>query len=130
MMIAASDFMEYDLTFLLLLVCFVIFVYLAAKSRNVRSFQFQISVFIIIWMMGELANVLLENGVISVPSYAAEIGYEVHLGSMIFFGVFLYGRYYFSSKRGRKLIENVDIEDYHPVTPEEFGEGSSSEKKS
>jgi hypothetical protein len=79
-------------------------------------------------MAGELANFLLENGIIVVPSYMEEIGYEIHLGSMIFFGFFLYGRYYYSSKRGRKLIDNVEIEDYHPVPPD--GLESSSEKKS
>ena len=81
-------------------------------------------------MAGELANVLLENAIITVPRFMEEIGYEIHLGSMIFFGVFLYGRYYYSSKRGRRLIENVEIEDYHPPPPVEVGDTSPSEKKS
>lgn len=129
-MIPLSEFMEYDLTFFLLLVCAAIFGYLAIRSRNVKSFQFQISIFILIWLAGETANVLLENGVIAVPSYAEEIGYEIHLGSMIFFGLFLYGRYYLSSRRGRKLMENVEVEDYHPLPADERPDSSPSEKKS
>ena len=125
-----SIFLEYDLTFILLLMCAVLFGYLAIKSRNIRSFQFKISILILIWMAGELVKVLLENGIISMPRFMEEIGYEIHLGSMIFFGVFLYGRYYYSSKRGRKLIENVEIEDYHPSPPDEVGDTSPSEKKS
>lgn len=62
-----------------------------------------------------------------------EIGYEIHLGSMIFFSVFLYVRYRYSIKRGRQLIENVEIEEYHPPIGEmanQIDELSSNEKKS
>ena len=113
-MIGISDFLEYDLTFILLLACIALFGYLAFRSRNIRSFQFQISVFVLIWITGELANVLLYNGIIILPTSMQEIGYEIHLGSMIFFGVFLYARYYYSTKRGKQLIENVEIEEYRP----------------
>lgn len=100
--------MEYDLTFILLVICISVFAYLAFRSRSVRSFQFQISVFVLIWIIGELANVLLENGLISVPSTMSEIGYEIHVGSMVFFSVFLYARYFYSSRRGRQLIEDLE----------------------
>lgn len=113
-MIDISDFLQYDLTFILLLACIALFGYLTFRSRNIRSFQFQISIFVLIWITGELANVLLYNGIISLPNYFQEIGYEIHLGSMIFFGVFLYSRYYYSTKRGKQLIENVEIEEYRP----------------
>ena len=131
-MIFSTNFLEYDLTFVLLLFCIALFGYLAFKSRNARSFQFQISIFILIWIMGELANVLIYGGVIYVPYAYDEIGYEIHLGSMIFFSIFLYGRYYYSSKRGHQLIDNVEIEDYHPtkVNSAENHKDSPSEKKS
>jgi hypothetical protein len=119
------DFMEYDLTLILLLVCISVFGYLAFRSRNVRTFQFQISIFILIWISGELANVLLENGIVSVPPFLNEIGYEIHVASMAFFGIFLYARYFYSSRRGKELIE--DIEDSRKSRYEEEG---SSEKKS
>jgi membrane associated rhomboid family serine protease len=113
-LIGISDFLEYDLTFILLIGCIALFAYLAFRSKNIRSFQFQISIFILIWITGELANVLLYNGIITLPTSMQEIGYEIHLGSMIFFGVFLYARYYYSTKRGKQLIENVEIEEYRP----------------
>ena len=114
-MISLSIFLEYDLVLFLLLCCVVVFGYLAAKSRNIRSFQFQISVFILIWTAGEIANVLLYNGIISVPYSLQEVGYEIHLASMVFFSVFLYVRYYYSTRRGKELIENVEVEEYHPT---------------
>lgn len=132
-MVSVSDFFEYDLTLILLLVCIVIFGYLAWRSRTIRSFQFQISIFILIWISGELVNFLLYNGIISLSSSMGEIGYEIHLGSMIFFSVFLYVRYRYSIKRGRQLIENVEIEEYHPPIGEmanQIDELSSNEKKS
>jgi hypothetical protein len=121
-----SEFLEYDLTFILLVGCFALFGYLAFRSKNVRSFQFQISIFILIWITGELANVLIYNKIISLPSSLEEIGYEIHLGSMIFFGVFLYARYYYSRKRGKELIENVEIgEEYHPTRNQQIGQSNN-----
>ena len=119
------DFMEYDLTFVLLLICISIFGYLAFRSKNVRSFQFQISIFILIWIAGELANVLLENGILNLPPSMSEIGYEIHVSSMVFFGIFLYSRYFYSSRRGKQLIEDIEDAKSHAHEEED-----SSEKKS
>jgi hypothetical protein len=44
-------------TLALLSVAFIIFCLLAAKSKNIKSFQFQISLFIVIWIIGEIADV-------------------------------------------------------------------------
>jgi hypothetical protein len=115
-MVSLPVFLKYDLVLILLLCCIVLFGYLALKSRNLKSFQFQISVFILIWISGEIANVLLYNEIISLPYALQEIGYEIHFGSMVFFAIFLYARYYFSTGRGKQLIENVEIEEYHPTT--------------
>ncbi len=122
-MIGLTDFMEYDLTLVLLLVCISVFGYLAFRSKNVRTFQFQISIFILIWIAGELANVLLENGVISVPTSMSEIGYEIHVSSMAFFGIFLYARYFYSSRRGKELIEDIEVS-----KSQGYDEGSSEKK--
>jgi hypothetical protein len=115
-MINMNIFLEYDLPFALLLACIAFFGYLALMSKSVRSFQFQVSIFVLIWTIGELINVLIYNDIIYLPyqSPELEIGYEIHLGSMIFFGVFLYARFYYSRKRGKHLIDNVEIEDYYP----------------
>jgi hypothetical protein len=63
-----AGFLEYDLTFVLLLFSVLIFGLLAWRSKNVRTFQFQISIFILIWISGELVNVLAENGYLSLSS--------------------------------------------------------------
>lgn len=113
-MINLDTLLEYDLPFVLLLACISFFGYLAMRSRSIRSFQFQISIFVLIWTIGELINILIYNDIIYLPYSELEIGYEIHLSSMIFFGVFLYARFYYSRKRGKQLIDNVEIEDYFP----------------
>ncbi|MCL5066904.1 MAG: hypothetical protein M1368_00945 [Thaumarchaeota archaeon] len=105
---AVAVFLEYDLTLILLLICIGIFGYLAAKSKSVRTFRFQICVFILIWIAGEFVNTLLESRIISVPPSMQELGYEIHVASMVFFAVLLYARYFYASGRGRELIEDVE----------------------
>ncbi|MFY9796713.1 MAG: hypothetical protein WAJ93_13580, partial [Candidatus Nitrosopolaris sp.] len=51
-------------TIILLLAALGIFVWLAAKSKDIRTFQFQISIFIIIWVLGQVAGSLQDNGTI------------------------------------------------------------------
>ena len=53
-----------SITTMLLLIALGIFVWLAVQSKNIRNFQFQISVFIIIWISGEIAGILQDNGII------------------------------------------------------------------
>jgi hypothetical protein len=102
-----TNFLEYDLTFVLLVFALAIFGLLAFRSRNIRSFQFQISVFLAIWILGELINVLVDNGFFALSSSMQNVGYEIHLLSMIFFAVLLYARYYYSRRRGMTLMDNI-----------------------
>src|SRR5262249_16662346 len=51
-------------TIVLLLAAFSIFVCLAARSKDIRSFQFQISIFIIIWVLGGIAYILQDSALL------------------------------------------------------------------
>jgi hypothetical protein len=95
------------LTLFLLLVSLIIFVWLAVKSRSVKSFQFQTSVFIAIMVVGGLVELLVNNGLIKVSSAFQELGFLIHVGSMIFFSMMIWLRYYNSKKSGRKMIEEI-----------------------
>jgi hypothetical protein len=58
-----------SLTIILLSTALSLFIWLAAtQSKKIRSFQFQLSVFIIIWIVGDLFDILQNNGVILVSS--------------------------------------------------------------
>jgi len=97
-----------NITTALLLVALGIFVWLAVLSKNIRTFQFQISIFIIIWILGEIAGILLDSGIISLSTLQGDIGLEIHVVSMFFFSMLLWVRFYNSQRSGERMIEDVD----------------------
>ena len=97
-----------NITIFLLLVALGIFVWLAVPSKNIRTFQFQISIFIIIWILGEVAGILQDSGIIVLSPPQGDIGLEIHFVSMVFFSMMLWLRYYYSERSGKKMIEDLD----------------------
>jgi hypothetical protein len=97
-----------NITTTLLLVALGIFVWLAVLSKNIRTFQFQISIFIIIWILGEIAGILRDSGIISLSALQGDVGLEIHVVSMFFFSMLLWVRFYYSQRSGRRMIEGVD----------------------
>jgi hypothetical protein len=103
-----------SITIILLLVALGIFVWLATRSKNIRTFQFQISIFIVIWIMGDMISVLHDNGIAVFPSIlqggGVEIGSGIHVASMAFFSLMLWLRYYYSERSGQKMVEDVNVD--------------------
>lgn len=95
-----------SLTFVLLVIALGIFVWLTARSRNIRSFQFQISIFILIWIIGEFIDLLGEEGVIELFSNS-ELGMYVHVLAMAIFSSMIWIRFYISEKTGKKLSDTL-----------------------
>jgi hypothetical protein len=96
-------------TLLLLLIALGIFLWLALKSKNVKNFQFQTSIFIVIWLLGDLVDVLRNNQIFTF-SAVQDIGLRIHLISMIFFTTMLLSRFYHSKKYGRRIIDDLEEE--------------------
>ena len=98
-----------DITFILSLIPLIIFVWLAVRSKSIKSFQFQISIFIAVYILGQI----IENNRIPVfSSLPPDIGQQIHVGSAIFFTIMIWIRFYNAEKRGKKMIES-DIDDYN-----------------
>jgi hypothetical protein len=93
-------------TIILLLATLSIFVWLAARSKGIRSFQFQISVFIIIWILGGVADILQDSGIVLSP-LQGNIGLETHVVSVVFLSIMIWLRFFYSQRRGR-MIEALD----------------------
>ncbi len=93
-----------NITLLLLTIALGIFVWLTARSRSLKSFQFQISMFILIWIAGEIVDLLVENGEMALISNN-EIGLYVHVLAMTTFTAMLWIRFYASEKMGRKIAD-------------------------
>jgi hypothetical protein len=96
-----------SITTMLLLIALGMFVWLAMRSKNIKTFQFQISIFIIIWISGEIAGILQDSGIIVLSPVQGDIGLEIHVVSMVFFSMMLWLRYYYSERSGKKMIEDI-----------------------
>ena len=101
-----NQFVFGSMTLILLLVAIIIFSILAIKSKNIRSFQFQTSIFVVIWIIGETVGILHEQGVINHDM--EDLGMQIHLGSMVFLSCMLCLRYYHSKNGGKKMIESLE----------------------
>jgi bacteriorhodopsin len=86
------------------LIAFGIFAWLTTRSRNIKSFQFQISIFILIWMTGEIIDLLGEEGVVELFS-TSEIGVYVHVLAMAMFSAMLWIRFYLSERSGKRIAD-------------------------
>ena len=92
-----------DITFILSLIPLVIFVFLAIRSKSIKAFQFQISIFIAVYILGEI----IENNRIAIFStLPPDIGSQIHVGSAIFFTIMVWFRFYYADKRGKKMVES------------------------
>jgi hypothetical protein len=97
-----------NITIILLLIALGMFVWQAARSKSIRSFQFQISIFLLVWILGEIVGNLEDNGIIVFPALQGNIGLEIHVVSMVLFSLMLWLRFYYSERSGKKMIEDVD----------------------
>jgi len=95
-------------TLILLFAALGVFIYLAVIARNIRSFQFQISIFIVIWISGELINAFQNSRIFNFPSLQEEFGLQIHVIAMVFFSMLLWIRFYYSERTGKRMIDNVD----------------------
>ena len=95
-----------NLTLLLLVAALGVFLWLTARSRNIRSFQFQISIFILIWIIGEIIELLGEEGVIDLFSNS-DLGMYIHVLAMAVFSSMIWIRFYMSEKTGKKLSDTL-----------------------
>jgi bacteriorhodopsin len=86
------------------LIALGIFAWLTTRSRNIKSFQFQMSIFILIWMTGEIVDLLGEEGVVELFS-TSEIGVYVHVLAMAMFSAMLWIRFYLSGKSGKRIAD-------------------------
>ena len=94
-----------NLMLVLLIIAFGIFVWLTAKSRNVKSFQFQISLFIVIGIVGEIVDLIVDEGVIKL--FSNELGIYIHVIAMVMFSTMIWIGFYLSKKSGKKLADTL-----------------------
>jgi hypothetical protein len=72
----------------LILVAFAIFARLAIKGKSLGSFRFQLSIFMLIWVLSEIPHIFSTLGLIDTTSYS-DIGLYLHATSMGVFALFV-----------------------------------------
>ena len=101
----SADFLHSmsDITFILSLVPLLIFVWLAIRSKSIKAFQLQISIFIAVYILGEI----VENSRIAIVStLPQDIGSQIHVGSAIFFTIMIWFRFYYAEKSRKNMVES------------------------
>ncbi len=78
-----------NITIILLLIALGIFVWQASRSKSIRSFQFQISIFLVVWILGEMVGNFEDNGIVVFPPLQGNLGLEIHVISMVLFSLML-----------------------------------------
>ena len=89
---------------LLLLVSVALFSWSAVSAKSLRKFQFQMSIFIIIWIAGEIVRFLHEENIFTLFGMH-DLGTVLHTIAMVFFSLMLWIRFYYSRRSGKMMIE-------------------------
>jgi hypothetical protein len=74
--------------FILILLAFAIFTRLVFKGKSLGTFRFQLSIFLLIWVISELPHITESVGLIATTGYE-EIGLYLHALSMGVFALFV-----------------------------------------
>src|SRR2546428_11574325 len=72
----------------LILVAFAIFTRLAFKGKSLGNFRFQLSIFLLIWVISEMPHIAGTLGLIATASYS-DVGLYLHAVSMGVFALFV-----------------------------------------
>jgi len=76
------------ISLVLIVVAFAIFARLAIKGKTLGSFRFQLSIFLLIWVLSEIPHIAGTLGLISTAAYS-DIGLYLHAASMAVFALFV-----------------------------------------
>ena len=103
---STSNFLSYasSLTLIILFASLAIFGWLTIRYRNIKNFEFQIFVFIIIYIIGEI----LED--YKIPSLSTSLHYLgplIHIMAAAFLAIILWLRLYYVRGSGRKTIDKL-----------------------
>jgi D-alanyl-lipoteichoic acid acyltransferase DltB (MBOAT superfamily) len=91
------------ITSILFLVSLTIFGWSSIKSRSIKTFQFQISVFIGLYIIGELFEIKQLSTFLSLPD---GLGPQLHVGATIFLTLVIWMRLYYSEKAIKSIEDS------------------------
>src|SRR5439155_35804 len=96
----------------LILLAAIVPIYLTIKLKdNLKKLTAILSIFIIIWIVGDMVSILHDNGIVGFSALQSDLGAGIHVVSMVFFSMMLWLRYYYSERSSKKMIEDLQLPD-------------------
>ena len=93
-------------TLIILFMSLAIFGWLTVRNRNIRSFEFQITVFIVVYIIGEIIEDYKIPSLSSIPY----LGSQLHIVSAVLLAIILWLRLYSVRKSGKMIDELESVE--------------------
>lgn len=93
------------LTIIILLITLALFGFITARYRNIRRFEFQISIFILLYIIGEIFEIYKFPTISSVLPY---IGPQFHITATLFLAIMLWLRLYSVRRNEHKTIDKFE----------------------
>jgi SNF family Na+-dependent transporter len=91
-----------------LIISLVIFSFLVLRSRsNIKTFQSQMLLFIILYLVGEI----IENINLNIFSSLPELGSQIHVTAAVFLTALFWSRYYYSEKHDTRMVDEEEEDD-------------------
>jgi uncharacterized membrane protein YccC len=112
-------------TLVILFTSLAIFGWIAVRYRNIRSFEFQISIFIMVYIVGEIIEDYNKTPLFSVFPY---IGSQTHLVAAVFLSIILWIRLYSARQSGRKIVDKIEPVEEGTVSGNDDGSSSNGNK--
>ena len=92
------------ITSILFLVSLAFFVLLSIKFKSIRTFQFQISLFVGLYVLGEIIEIKELAAFLSIPE---SLGSQIHVGATIFLTFIIWIRFIYSEKAIKNLVDTT-----------------------
>jgi hypothetical protein len=95
-----------NITILLLLVAFTIFGILALQHKKIKSFQFQMSIVLLVLIFSEMVDVLFDFNYIQNP-FLEHLSSTIHVIAMAGIAVIFWGRYVHAKNTQKNLVDVI-----------------------
>ena len=95
-----------NVTFLLLLGALVVFGILAAQQKKIKSFQFQMSIVLLVLIVSEVIDVLFDFNYIE-NHFLENLGSIIHVSAMTGIALIFWGRFVYSKKTQKSLVDEI-----------------------
>ena len=99
-------FVMENVTMILSIIPLAIFLVVITITRRIKSFHFQILIFLILYLVGELIeNNQIRN--IIFPSIPTYIGPQIHVSASLFFTIIIILRFFSSTQKGKNITDEI-----------------------